>query len=404
MTKSSKESTVTPILQRRGMETERVLNPALDGSADPNRASIGYNHDGSLVYPTFEKTNRTNDDICGTPSTMKEENADELYLEGFEKEVKHKDELTKKEILCALGLTCVIVMLVVSVVAAVVLLREEDNAAAVSAGSGKGVATHLTTKESKLEYVIEAIRKHGSISSVAEAMPRTIGELEQAISGLGDFEPGSGTEAGFETIKSMVLAANWFINEDTGVSETEELDRFALAAVYFATGGQHWTDNTKWLTSAGVCSWSGISCHHVEREDKTGNETSIQEFYRALHELDFKSMNLTGKIPEALGLLDEVRALWLDDNALSGTIPGDVLGDMPKLAYLYLQDNELIGTIPVSLGVSGVLSTSLVTHLLLLHLTDLTWPFSYKCCCRYTIRSGQPALWRVASGVLPYST
>ena len=35
-------------------------------------------------------------------------------------------------------------------------------------------------------------------------------------------------------------------------------ERFALAVFYYATTGDGWSNNAGWLTSADVCTWSGI--------------------------------------------------------------------------------------------------------------------------------------------------
>lgn len=36
--------------------------------------------------------------------------------------------------------------------------------------------------------------------------------------------------------------------------------RYILASLYFATGGQNWDDNLRWLSSSNECDWFGIIC------------------------------------------------------------------------------------------------------------------------------------------------
>lgn len=60
---------------------------------------------------------------------------------------------------------------------------------------------------------------------------------------------------------------------------------------------------------------------------------------------------------DALVLLQDVRSLWLNGNMLTGTIKGDVFGQMKSLSFLYLQNNGLTGTVSAALGENGVLGT-----------------------------------------------
>ena len=56
---------------------------------------------------------------------------------------------------------------------------------------------------------------------------------------------------------------------------------------------------------------------------------------------------LTGTIPESLGSLSRLAALFLSANELNGTLPA-VLGNATFLQYVQLNDNDLSGTVPRS--------------------------------------------------------
>jgi hypothetical protein len=58
-----------------------------------------------------------------------------------------------------------------------------------------------------------------------------------------------------------------------------------------------------------------------------------------------------------MALLTTLKGIWLRENGLSGNIPGEVFGSLPKLIILYLQDNNFEGEIPISLLDSGSLGT-----------------------------------------------
>ena len=86
-------------------------------------------------------------------------------------------------------------------------------------------------------------------------------------------------------------------------------DRAVLVALYEATGGANWKDNTNWLSEAPLDEWYGVTT-------------------------------------------DEEGWVWrlnLDWNELTGTIPVE-LAQLKNLTHLSLGGNELTGTIPVELA------------------------------------------------------
>ena len=117
-----------------------------------------------------------------------------------------------------------------------------------------------------------------------------------------------------------------------GIPATE---REALIALYNATGGANWTDNTDWLGGEGTeCTWFGITCHEEENN---------------VRHLALRNNNLVGTIPAELGNLERPQTLELSANQLTGEIPPE-LGNLAGLSRLMLADNRLAGKIPSELG------------------------------------------------------
>ena len=111
-------------------------------------------------------------------------------------------------------------------------------------------------------------------------------------------------------------------------------DRATLVALYNATDGANWTNNTNWLTNAPLGQWYGVSVR--------GLPWRVSGLYLAKNQL-------SGEIPPELGNLTDLTRLDLSGNQLSGTIPSE-LGSLTSLWCLNLSGNQLSGTIPSELG------------------------------------------------------
>ena len=142
-----------------------------------------------------------------------------------------------------------------------------------------------------------------------------------------------------------------------GFAKLPSLDREALVALYNATGGANWTNNTNWLTNAPVGQWYGVTTDgsgRVTRLDLainqlTGSIPSELGSLANLVQLQLWENQLTGTIPSQLGSLATLEVLALDDNQLTGAIPSG-LGSLTNLQELHLTRNQLSGTIPPELG------------------------------------------------------
>ena len=118
-----------------------------------------------------------------------------------------------------------------------------------------------------------------------------------------------------------------------GFAKLPTVDRTALLALYNATGGANWTNNTNWLTSGALSTWYGITT------DSQGRIT----------ELNLTRNQLKGKLPPELTNLTNLEVLALGGNQLTGTIP-TWLSNLANLQELYLWGNKLTGKIPTELG------------------------------------------------------
>jgi Leucine-rich repeat (LRR) protein/serine/threonine protein kinase len=154
----------------------------------------------------------------------------------------------------------------------------------------------------------------------------------------------------------------------------------ALVALYTATNGEQWKDNTGWLATRNPCDWYGITCQnrHVTHVELRKNQlvgpippevsnlkklTTLRLSWNKLSEsvppelgnlidlttLDLGLNQLRGPISPNLGNLSKLITLDLQNNQLSGPIPPE-LGHLMNLTTLWLQRNRLRGTIPPELG------------------------------------------------------
>ena len=143
----------------------------------------------------------------------------------------------------------------------------------------------------------------------------------------------------------------------SGVAARPEssVDRAALVALYNATDGANWTDNTNWLSDGHVGEWHGVTTDDTGRvtelslreNDLTGTIASVLGRLTSLERLDLQGNDLTGSIPGELVNLNNLQRLDLDYNHLTGALPS-WLGNLGNLQVLDLNDNLLTGEIPAA--------------------------------------------------------
>ena len=151
---------------------------------------------------------------------------------------------------------------------------------------------------------------------------------------------------------------------------TDASDREALIALYDATRGEIWYNNSQgnevWdvdEVNSDISSWHGVTVNSAGRVtglDLYRNSLRYDRDHRNslppelgnlayLWSLVLSDNDLRGRIPDAFGNLGNLVELLLDDNSLSGNIPAS-LGNLTSLESLDLSNNNLSGEIPPGLG------------------------------------------------------
>ena len=168
----------------------------------------------------------------------------------------------------------------------------------------------------------------------------------------------------FSTISSSEHTRSicWWLDDlDERTSDSQQdmtnVQRYILALLYFSTGGLHWNNQNKWLSTNSVCDWFGVYCKNpgiVSKIEITSNNmqghvpAELGEL-AGLEILIIHSNKLTGKIPVELVKLQNLKTLTLSKNLFSGTIHPEIRY-LKGLRYLDISTNKLTGTIPTEVG------------------------------------------------------
>ncbi len=154
-----------------------------------------------------------------------------------------------------------------------------------------------------------------------------------------------------------------------------EDDWRALIAIYNATVGDSWQQNTNWSTSTGtppgvsdLDDWYGVTVD-MELERVTGLELPSNSLaglipselwsLTELVKLDFggaSNVGLGGSIPPEIGNLTALRFLAIFNTSISGELPAEI-GNLTDLEYLNIRHNQLTGSLPASMVNLSKLST-----------------------------------------------
>lgn len=125
------------------------------------------------------------------------------------------------------------------------------------------------------------------------------------------------------------------------VSSVNTADSLAVVALYNATNGGSWNDNTNWLTGP-FENWQGLTIVNGR-----------------ITEIHLQDNNLTGTLPPAIGDLTKLTYLELGGttfdqkstnplrNKMSGNIPATI-GNLTDLTYLNLSSNNFTGALPAT--------------------------------------------------------
>ena len=137
-------------------------------------------------------------------------------------------------------------------------------------------------------------------------------------------------------VAAMAVAAMTLASvAGTGLAQAQtntSTDWAALVALYNATDGDNWGNNTNWGSDMPLSGWHGVT---------TDSDGRVRRLY-------LQDNQLSGEVPSELGNLSNLEWLWLQRNQLSG-VPSE-LGSLSNLQTLWLSGNQLTGEIPGELG------------------------------------------------------
>jgi hypothetical protein len=121
-------------------------------------------------------------------------------------------------------------------------------------------------------------------------------------------------------------------------SEFKKLQRYALATLYYAAGGEMWINSAGWLDySVDECGWF----------TSYPNDCILGRFK---NEITLVTNGLVGTLPKELALLTDLETVVLQSSlGLKGSIPLEY-GLLTNLGTLDLFANGLTGTLPTELG------------------------------------------------------
>ena len=143
-------------------------------------------------------------------------------------------------------------------------------------------------------------------------------------------------------------------DNSTTVTALTKSDRAALVALYNATDGANWRNNTNWLSDEPLDTWEGVTTddrgrviqlHLVEQRLNGQLPAEMGDLIRLRWLNIARNPNLTGDIPPEMAQLTELEVLYLWENDLTGPVP-TWMGDLTKLRLVSLGHNRLTGLIP----------------------------------------------------------
>lgn len=145
----------------------------------------------------------------------------------------------------------------------------------------------------------------------------------------------------------LILFFSTIIVLEAGDSSTTPINQtLALKHLYDATNGPVWVyhDGIHWnfsqpLDLTDPClGWDGVTCHCVEALNSSELSCNIIE-------LSLFWVDLEGRIPPTLNMLQNLTSLNLGFNIITGFIPPELFS-MTALTFFDLGYNSLTGTIP----------------------------------------------------------
>ena len=134
-----------------------------------------------------------------------------------------------------------------------------------------------------------------------------------------------------------------------------------LSVLYVSTDGDNWLDNSGWDIARvplqdQLAEWYGVTLSRYWIKELSLGDNALSGTIpgelgrlRSLDELDLHGNALSGRIPREFGRIRGLNRLFLQENSLSGAIPNE-LENLVFMEEMLLHENSLSGTIPAGLA------------------------------------------------------
>ena len=116
-------------------------------------------------------------------------------------------------------------------------------------------------------------------------------------------------------------AQNSYSSTHYGSVRLHVIQRFVLASLFYATGGEKWTNNSFWLSGTNECDWSGIRCDSYRSFSHENSQPSSSSEEIAVTHVNLSNNNLYGMIPQDISAMRNLKFFIVSENSLTGTIP-----------------------------------------------------------------------------------
>jgi hypothetical protein len=141
-----------------------------------------------------------------------------------------------------------------------------------------------------------------------------------------------------------------------------------LRALYYATDGDNWVNNSNWNVAVDLDTWFAITAvgttvtrigNDMRSNRLAGTIPDDVSKLTALEYASFTTNSLTGTITTSFASSNSLTELSFGDNSLTGSIPAEVTR-YTLMRDFSVRDNSLTGTVPPGIGA--------MTDLTLLHI------------------------------------
>uniref|UniRef100_A0A7S4JQG1 Leucine-rich repeat-containing N-terminal plant-type domain-containing protein n=1 Tax=Odontella aurita TaxID=265563 RepID=A0A7S4JQG1_9STRA len=201
--------------------------------------------------------------------------------------------------------------------------------------------TTVSVVPTQVPSQIPSFSSHPSSSFVPSMSPSTanFAEVKMLLVSVMRNDSISTSPASLEDTASPQYEALMWVTEkdDRQVNWRDDMtslvQRFVLATIYFATGGDAWDRKFTFLSADHECTWGNVF------------DTAFCGDGANIETISLGYNNLNGSIPEELGLLKSLKVITLSGNHLTGHLPTSIR-NLINLEVLSLHANDLSGSLP----------------------------------------------------------